>query len=417
VVNVYAKRVVQQRSLFDDPFFKRFFGDNAFGAPRERVQNSLGSGVLVDPSGVIVTNNHVIGGADDIRVVLADKREFEAKVVLADERTDLAVLKIDGHGAKLPFLEFADSDDLQVGDLVLAIGNPFGVGQTVTSGIVSALARTQVGISDYQFFIQTDAAINPGNSGGALVDMAGRLVGINTAIFSRSGGSIGIGFAIPSNMARTVADSSKNGNKIVRPWAGMDLQDVTADISESLGFDVPHGALVAAVHPQSPFGKAGIQQGDVILSVAGRPLEDAREFDFRIATQPMGKPVTVVYLRGGKQMTAAAALIPAPETPARKETLIEGQTPLTGTVVVNVSPAVQEDLDLPSTSKGVAVSDVKGGPAARLGFRKGDLVLSVNGTKITDVDTLAGVLGQGGNDGWAIQVDRGGRVLNLKLGG
>ncbi|MGH6821603.1 MAG: trypsin-like peptidase domain-containing protein, partial [Methylocella sp.] len=202
VVNVYAKRVVAQRDtgLLADPFFRRFFGnDGSFGGKRERVQNSLGSGVIVDPAGLIVTNNHVIAGGTNIRVVLADKREFAAKVLLTDERTDLAVLKIDASNEALPALPLGDSDSLEVGDLVLAIGNPFGVGQTVTNGIVSALARTQVGISDYQFFIQTDAAINPGNSGGALVNMAGELVGINTAIFSRSGGSIGIGFAIPVN--------------------------------------------------------------------------------------------------------------------------------------------------------------------------------------------------------------------------
>ena len=212
VVNVYAKRVVRQPGIpgfSDDPFFRRFFGDGgAFGRSREMVQNSLGSGVLVDPSGIVVTNNHVIQGGTEIRVVLSDRREFDATVTLADEHSDLAILKVNPGQAKLPSLALGDSDDLEVGDLVLAIGNPFGVGQTVTSGIVSALARTQVGITDYQFFIQTDAAINPGNSGGALIDIAGRLIGINTAIYSRSGGSIGIGFAIPANMVRTVVASA-----------------------------------------------------------------------------------------------------------------------------------------------------------------------------------------------------------------
>ena len=255
VVNVYAQRRVAQQGFNpfgDDPFFRRFFGDDGFfGAPRERVQNSLGSGVIVDAGGLIVTNNHVIKGGTDIRVVLSDKREFEAKVVLADERTDLAILRINPGNARLPVVPFGDSDALEVGDLVLAIGNPFGVGQTVTSGIVSALSRTQVGITDYQFFIQTDAAINPGNSGGALIDMAGRLVGINTAIFSRSGGSIGIGFAIPVNMVAAVVRSSETGGKIVRPWSGADMQDVTAEIAESLGFDRPQGALIAQLHAAS----------------------------------------------------------------------------------------------------------------------------------------------------------------------
>ncbi len=218
VVNVYSKTLAAQDTqlgLFNDPFFRQFFGDRGnFRRPRKQVENSLGSGVIVDSSGLIVTNNHVIRGGTDIRVVLADKREFEAKLLLADERSDLAVLKIEVGEEELAALSFGDSDNLEVGDLVLAIGNPFGVGQTVTSGIVSALARTQVGISDYQFFIQTDAAINPGNSGGALVNMAGELVGINTAIFSRSGGSIGIGFSIPSNMVRTVVQSAESGTKI-----------------------------------------------------------------------------------------------------------------------------------------------------------------------------------------------------------
>ena len=256
VVNVYSKTLAAQDSqqgLFNDPFFRQFFGERGnFRRPRKQAENSLGSGVIVDAAGLIVTNNHVIRGGTDIRVVLADKREFEAKLLLADERSDLAILKIDVGDEELAALPFGDSDNLEVGDLVLAIGNPFGVGQTVTSGIVSALARTQVGISDYQFFIQTDAAINPGNSGGALVNMAGELVGINTAIFSRSGGSIGIGFSIPSNMVKTVVQSAESGTKIQRPWSGANLQDVTADIAESLGFARPEGALIATLHPDSP---------------------------------------------------------------------------------------------------------------------------------------------------------------------
>jgi Do/DeqQ family serine protease len=290
VVNVYAKRIVRQREtgLMADPFFRRFFGEEGgFGRPRERVANSLGSGVIVDPRGLIVTNNHVIRDGDDIRVALADRREFEAKLLLADERTDLAVLKIDAGDEDLASLSLADSDDLEVGDLVLAIGNPFGVGQTVTSGIVSALARTQVGVTDYQFFIQTDAAINPGNSGGALVNMAGELVGINTAIYSRSGGSIGIGFSIPSNMVKVVVQSAEGGSsKIQRPWLGADLQDVTPDIAESLGFARPEGTLIVELHPKSPLAAAGLQRGDVITAIDGKDVEGARELGFRVGTAP-----------------------------------------------------------------------------------------------------------------------------------
>src|SRR5215470_16418191 len=231
VVNVYAARAVAttRNPFLDDPIFRRFFGVPDGGAPSEQLQRSLGSGVLVDAGGLVVTNNHVIEGATEVKVSLHDKREFEAEIVLKDQRSDLAVLRIRGQGERFPAIDFADSDALQVGDVVLAIGNPFAVGQTVTHGIVSAVARTQVGITDYQFFIQTDAAINPGNSGGALVDLGGKLVGINTAIFSRSGGSQGIGFAIPSNMVKVVVASARSGGTTVRrPWLGARLQTVTS---------------------------------------------------------------------------------------------------------------------------------------------------------------------------------------------
>src|SRR6187401_2099119 len=247
VVNVYAAKVVQNRNpLLDDPIFRRFFG--VPGGLGNQVQRSLGSGVIVDAGGLIVTNNHVIEGADEVKVSLADKREFDASLVLKDPRTDLAILRIKDGRKRFPVLDFADSDALQVGDLVLAIGNPFGVGQTVTHGIVSALARTQVGVSDYQFFVQTDAAINPGNSGGALVDMTGKLVGINTAIFSRSGGSQGVGFAIPANMVKVVVASAKGGGTAVkRPWLGAKLQAITPEIAEGLGIKRAQGVLVAGV--------------------------------------------------------------------------------------------------------------------------------------------------------------------------
>ena len=264
VVNVFARGTVQVQSPFgDDQFFRRFFGDR-FGMPTERTQNSLGSGVIVSPDGVIVTNTHVVklGSATEIRVVLADRREFDAKVLQQDEKTDLAVLKIEGDG-RLPFLEFENSDALEVGDMVLAIGNPFGVGQTVTQGIVSALARTEIAQSNAQVFIQTDAAINPGNSGGALVDMSGRLVGINTAIYSRSGGSHGIGFAIPSNLVKLVVESAMAGRKLERPWLGAKLDAVTRDNAEALRLDRAVGAYVTRVYPGSPAAQAGLLQGDV----------------------------------------------------------------------------------------------------------------------------------------------------------
>lgn len=422
VVNVYASRMVAEASgggnrFFEDPFFRRFFGDDgSFGRPRERVQNSLGSGVLVDPSGLIVTNNHVIANGDDIKVVLADKREFEAKVLLADERTDLAVLKIDVADEALPALPLGDSDALEVGDLVLAIGNPFGVGQTVTSGIVSALARTKVGVSDYQFFIQTDAAINPGNSGGALVNMQGQLVGINTAIFSRGGGgSIGIGFAIPTNMVRTVVASAEAGGSIKRPWIGAELQDVTPDIATSLGMERPEGAMVVSLHPESPLAKAGLKRGDIVLALEGKPIESAQELGYRVATTAVGATAIVEYQRKGERSETQVTMISAPETVARDDMLIGGRSPLTGAVATNLSPAVADELDLPADIKGVVISKIEKGPAMRV-FRKGDVVLEVNDVEIDSVSTLKAVL-KVEDRGWRISVKRGGRVLKLAVGG
>jgi len=289
VVNVFTSKVAtrQQRSpFFDDPFFKRFFDRETFPRQRRKTrrQNSLGSGVIVESDGYIITNNHVIKGGNDYRVVLADKREFKAKLLLQDAKTDLAILKIDTKGEEMATVKLGDSDKLEVGDLVLAIGNPFGVGQTVTSGIVSALARNRVGVSSYQFFIQTDAAINPGNSGGALVDMKGQLVGINTAIYSRSGGSNGIGFAIPVNMVKAVIRSSRAGGKIVRPWVGAKLQEVTQDIANSVGLERPRGAMISRLERQSPLAKSGMKRGDIIVKLDGKELDSAKEFTYRFAT-------------------------------------------------------------------------------------------------------------------------------------
>ena len=419
VVNIYARTRVKRRSFSpfaDDPFFRRFFGDDTFGMPRERVQNSLGSGVIVDPSGIIVTNYHVVRDATDIRVVLPDRREYDAGLLVADERTDLAVLKIDAGKAKLPALTFGDSDDLAVGDLVLAIGNPFGVGQTVTSGIVSALARTEVGISDYQFFIQTDAAINPGNSGGALVNMQGELVGINTAIFSRTGGSIGIGFAIPANMVRVVVQSALSGGKVVRPWLGAELQDVTSEIADSLGLPRPQGALVTKLAKESPLAAAGLKRGDLLLALDGREIGTAKEFIYRVATSTAGTEVVVSFLRDGKQKDAPVMLISAPETTPRSETKLDGDNPLSGLTVVNLSPAVSEELGIDRVKTGVVVTDVGDGVARRLGFRKGDVIVDINGRDIDSVDTLSEVLAHGG-DSWSLAVNRNGRLLRLRVAG
>ena len=343
VVNVYVRHRVEQMvsPFFDDPFFGRLFGER-FGIPRERIENSLGSGVLVSPEGVVVTNNHVIQGSGEaeITVALADGREFPAKLILKDEQTDLAVLRLDAQGVKFPSIEFGDSDSLEVGDLVLAIGDPFGVGQTVTSGIVSALARTQVGISDYQFFIQTDAAINPGNSGGALVDMDGRLAGINTAIFSKSGGSHGIGFAIPSNMVRLVVQSALKGGKVQRPWLGASLQPVTSDIADSLGLDTPSGALVAKVHAKGPAALAGLRAGDIVVSVDDKPVQDPQGFQYRFVTKGIGGAVDLGVWRKGQKVKTTITLVAPVEDPPRDARDLLGRHPLTGCKVANLSPAV-----------------------------------------------------------------------------
>jgi len=423
VVNIYTKRVVNQRRqlspLFDDPLFKRFFGEDfgLFGMPRERVQNSLGSGVVVGADGLIVTNYHVIEGADEITVVLSDRREFEAQVVLQDERTDLTILRIDTGGEALRTVELGDSDAVEVGDLVLAIGNPFGVGQTVTSGIVSALARTQTGITDYSFFIQTDAAINPGNSGGALVTLDGKLIGINTAIFSRSGGSIGIGFAIPSNMVRTVIASAIKGQRVVRPWVGLTGQTLTRDLAEGFGLDRPGGVIVSRVHPDGPAARAGLRKGDVILGVDGQPIEDLETLRYRIATRELGEEVQIDAWRDKAALVLRMAMDSAPEIPPRAETQLGGRHPLTGATVANLSPALSEELNLPGMWEGVIVTDVAAGaPAQRLGFRPGDIIVAINGREIVQIEDLGPAL-NGATQHWTISFSRGGRVRTVEIGG
>ncbi len=418
VVNVYAARVVENRNPFmDDPFFRRFFGGGGGGMPREQVQRALGSGVIVDASGLIMTNNHVIEGASEVKVALADKREFEAEVLLKDARTDLAVLRVKDSRERFTAIDLGNSDELQVGDVVLALGNPFGVGQTVTHGIVSALARTQVGITDYQFFIQTDAAINPGNSGGALVDLGGRLVGLNTAIFSRSGGSQGIGFAIPVNMVRVVIASAKSGGTSVkRPWLGAKLQAVTPDIAESLGLKRPAGALVASITDKSPAARAGLKTGDLIVAIDGQTVDDQNAFDYRFATKPLGGHAQLGIVRGGKEARVSIALETAPETP-RDEIVIGTRSPFMGVKVANISPALAEELRLDPSAEGVVILDIANGSVAQnLGFQRGDVIASVNNEKIArtrDLDRVA----KENTRRWSITIMRGGQSLSMTFSG
>jgi Do/DeqQ family serine protease len=415
VVNVYAAKVVQNRNpLFEDPIFRRFFGVPGGGS---QTQRSLGSGVIVDPSGLIVTNVHVVEGADEVKVALTDKREFEASIVLKDKRSDLAILRIkDGH-ERFPHLDLANSEALQVGDVVLAVGNPFGVGQTVTHGIVSALARTQVGITDYQFFIQTDAAINPGNSGGALVDLAGNLVGINTAIFSRSGGSQGVGFAIPSNMVRVVVASAEHGGKAVeRPWLGAKLQAITAELADSLSLKRPVGALVANVMRGGPAAQSGLKVGDVIVSVDKQDVDDPNAFDYRFGTKPLGGTAELGIVRSGRQMDVKVALRTAPEQP-RDEITIRNRSPFSGVKIANLSPALADELQIENADQGVVVLDVDSGSyASNIGFRRGDIIVSVNDERIKKTGDLERA-SRAQNRAWRVLINRGGQKIFARFAG
>ena len=414
VVNVYARSIVQAPTnpIFSDPMFAQLFGNPQM---RQRVQQSLGSGVIVRADGVILTNNHVVQNGSDIVVALADKREFKAKVLLSDPRTDVAVLKIDTHGESLATVPFADSDKIQVGDLVLAVGDPFGVGQTVTMGIVSALARTQVGATDYQFFIQTDAAINPGNSGGALVTTDGRLAGINTSILSRTGESIGIGFAIPANLARRVLEGALGGG-IKLAWIGADGQPVTAAIAANLGIAVPNGVLLRSVYPGGPAANAGLKVGDVIFSVDGQPVNDMQSLNYRIATHKPGDVVKMHVHLGKQASDVSVALALPPENPPRQLMAIGGRNPLTGARVENLSPATAGELQLPLMAKGVVIVSVAAGtPSGGYGFQPGDIVRGVNGQAISGTDDLQRALN--GTNHWDLVVDRSGQRLTLSVDG
>jgi serine protease Do len=417
VVNVYARTVVQSQvnPLFSDPFFSQFFG--ATPEMRQRVQQSLGSGVIVRSDGVIVTNNHVVEGGTDIVVALSDKREFKAKVLTADPHTDLAVLKIDTKGEQLPTVPFADSDKVQVGDLVLAVGDPFGVGQTVTMGIVSALARTQVGASDYQYFIQTDAAINPGNSGGALVTTDGKLAGINTAIYSRSGGSIGIGFAIPANLARRVVEGVEGGQAsrgVHLAWVGANGQPVTSAIAASLGLKRPRGVLIKDVYPGGPLANAGVKSGEVVESVDGNAVDDMQALNYRVATHRPGDKVRLHVANGASGRDVGVTLALPPESPAREARTIGGRNPLGGARVENLSPAAALDLGVDLFARGVAIADIEdNGLAAAQGFQTGDIIRSVNGADINRVGDLTRALEAANR--WNIVMERGGRRVSLSF--
>ncbi len=426
VVNIYTKRTVTARQFnpfMDDPFFQQFFGGafGGMGAPgglsRKLVQNALGSGVIVDQDGLVVTNAHVVDEADEINAVLPDGREFDAKKILVDKSSDLAVLKIENKGAALPFVSLQASGNLEVGDLVLAIGNPFGVGQTVTSGIVSALARSSLDISDFNFFIQTDAAINPGNSGGPLVAMDGSVVGINSAIYSKDGGSLGIGFAVPSDMVVAVLAAVKSGQKgdrIIRPWLGVTAQKVTADIAESLGFAAPSGLLIAALHEASPLRAAGAEVGDVITAMNGHSVTDPGEVKFRMATVPLGGEATFQILRKGEARTLKVEAIAPPDVPPRAETELTGYSPLAGATVANINPAVSVELGI-AEDQGIVVTAVDPRTPATRVVEPGDIILAVNNIKIDKVGTLQKALKAARQ--WQLLIDSQGRKRQVIVRG
>lgn len=414
VVNVYAARKPKQQSPFaGDPFFERFFGGRGRS---KRDQNSLGSGVIVDASGIIITNHHVIKDADEVKIALSDGREFEAEIILKDEASDLAVLKT-LETADFRAIDIGNSEGALVGDLVLAIGNPFGVGQTVTSGIISAVARSTRGVGDFGFFIQTDAAINPGNSGGALIDMKGRLIGINTAIYSRSGGSNGIGFAIPSNMVNVAIQSAEVGDVLRRPWIGATFQNVSPEIAQSLGLDRPRGALVTNVVKGGPAAKAGIEPGDIIVSINDKRIQHINALGYRLTTVGIGNLAKIGLLSRGESKDAELTLMAAPETVPANKTELPRRSALGGAMVANLSPAIAQQIKVAGDKEGVVVLSVqRGSPAAANRFRPGDILREINEVPITRVADIGPLLEEERRR-WIFVIERQGREYVLDRNG
>ncbi|KIC46670.1 serine protease [Ruegeria sp. ANG-S4] len=415
VVNIYAKIVRQGRAnpFFSDPFFQDFFG-RGFGEPRRRVQNSLGSGVILSEDGYVVSNYHVVGTATEIRVVTTDRREFSAQVVLGDKESDIAILRLDDAN-DLPFLKLRDSDQVEVGELALAIGNPFGVGQTVSSGIISGLARTGTATGNARgYFIQTDAAINPGNSGGALIDVNGDLIGINTSILTRSGGSNGIGFAIPANLVAEFLRQAQNGNtSFVSPWAGMAGQHMSADIAESLGLVIPLGVVISDLHALSPLADAGLRVGDVVTHVDGDEVNSPAEMKFRMSVAGVGGNSVLTLMRGEESLDVEVALIKAPDTPAAEETTLDEETVLPDLTVARVNPEVISRLGLLLSQTGVAVVD-PGPYGGRAGLRVGDVLVGINGEEMERPEDVVNALTDPGRR-LNLDVLRGGRSVSLRF--
>ncbi len=414
VVNIYAKRIVQSRvSLFaSDPFFRDFFGD--LGRAQPRVQNSLGSGVILSSDGYMVTNYHVVGGASDIRVVLNDRREYSAEVLLGDQASDLAILRLT-NADNLPFLPLRESDTVEVGELTLAIGNPFGVGQTVSSGIISGLARSGAGTGNERgYFIQTDAPINPGNSGGALIGMDGALIGVNTAIVTRSGGSNGIGFAIPAALvAQFIAQARAGETQFKRPWAGMGGQTVDADLANSLGLERPGGMAITQVQEGSPFANVGLGVGDVITAANGRAVNSPSEMLYYMTVAGIGAQITVTAVRDGVAQEYDVAMIGPPDLPLREEQIFGERDVLKGLKIANVNPAVLAEFQLPILPNGVVVLDT--GPIApRIGLQKGDILREIDGREIKAPQEAVDAL-RAARRSVSLVVERGGQLVLLRF--
>jgi serine protease Do len=413
VVNISSSKVVKadKRESQMDPFFRQFFGDDGqFGVPKDRREKSLGSGVIVSPEGYILTNNHVVDGATDVKVTLSDKREFEAKIIGTDPKTDVAVLKIDASNLKP--VTIGDSSKVEVGDAALAIGDPFGVGQTVTRGIISATGRGNLGIEDYEDFIQTDAPINPGNSGGALINDRGELVGINTAILTHGEGSEGIGFAVPVNLARQVMNQILKGGKVVRAYMGILPQDMTTDMAKAFGQKEARGVVVGDVTPNSPAQEAGVHRGDILLEVDGKPVANSNQLRNNISMMQPGTEIKLKLLRDGSEHDLTVKLKEMPtETAMARPGGDDSTKALEGVEVSNLSPNMAERLGLPASSTGVVVTDVD--PSSKMadaGLRKGDVIQEVNHHAVKDVSEFQSAVRKGGSDPLLL-VNRQGRTL------
>jgi len=395
VVNIKSEKVIRHAGgqrlspFFSDPFFRHFFGDRFGGpqVPHEQRQKSLGSGVIVSEEGIVLTNNHVVEKADKIQVTLADEREFEAEILGTDPKSDVAVLQLMGEIKDLKVAEFGDSTRIRLGDVVLAIGNPFGVGQTVTMGIISAKGRADVGIVDYEDFIQTDAAINPGNSGGALINTEGKLIGINTAIISRSGGYQGIGFAIPSNMAKSIMDSLVKHGKVVRGWLGVAIQDVDKNLAEAMELKNTKGVLISDVTEESPAEKAGLERGDVVLKVNNEVVDSTGKLRNLISIAGPDKDVTLEILRDGDTKEIEVTLTQMPADLGGIAEIDPDEGVLGGLKLGAANPVNKDKFKLPEQlDKGVVVLEVeRGTPAQRAGFRPGDAILELNRKSVKSV--------------------------------